>query len=91
MKGKVCILGSFNVDIIANVDRFPQSGESIFSENTIIGPGGKGANQALAVSLARWPSDIFHLLLSTASRFIKIKIRKPAPRLFMSVKAMVRI
>lgn len=43
MKGKVCILGSFNVDIIANVDRFPQSGESIFSENTIIGPGGKGA------------------------------------------------
>lgn len=50
MKGKVCILGSFNVDIIANVDRFPQSGESIFSENTIIGPGGKGANQALAVS-----------------------------------------
>lgn len=50
MKGKVCILGSFNVDITANVDRFPQSGESIFSENTIIGPGGKGANQALAVS-----------------------------------------
>lgn len=50
MKGKVCILGSFNVDIIANVDRFPQSGESIFSENTIIGPGGKGANQALAAS-----------------------------------------
>ncbi|EOX8430923.1 ribokinase [Salmonella bongori] len=50
MKGKVCILGSFNVDIIANVDRFPQSGESIFSENTVIGPGGKGANQALAVS-----------------------------------------
>ncbi|VDZ78738.1 sugar Kinase [Salmonella bongori] len=47
MKGKVCILGSFNVDIIANVDRFPQSGESIFSENTVIGPGGKGANQAL--------------------------------------------
>lgn len=107
MKGKVCILGSFNVDIIANVDRFPQSGESIFSENTIIGPGGKGANQALAVSkcnvkthlsvrwvtisLVSWPLNIFHLLLSTASRFIRIKIRKPAPRLFMFVKVMVKI
>lgn len=50
MKNKVCILGSFNVDIIAKVDRFPKSGESILASNTIIGPGGKGANQAMAAS-----------------------------------------
>ncbi|HGA5386686.1 TPA: ribokinase, partial [Salmonella enterica subsp. enterica serovar Waycross] len=50
MINKVCILGSFNVDIIAKVDRFPKSGESILASNTIIGPGGKGANQAMAAS-----------------------------------------
>ncbi|HGM5493060.1 TPA: ribokinase [Serratia fonticola] len=50
MNGKVCILGSFNVDIIANVARFPKGGESILSTDSIIGPGGKGANQALAAS-----------------------------------------
>ena len=50
MISKVCILGSFNVDIIAKVDRFPKSGESILASNTIIGPGGKGANQAMAAS-----------------------------------------
>ncbi|POP40811.1 ribokinase [Superficieibacter electus] len=50
MKNKVCILGSFNVDIIANVERFPKNGESLLASNTIIGPGGKGANQALAAS-----------------------------------------
>jgi len=50
MSAKVCILGSFNVDIIANVGRFPKGGESILSTDSIIGPGGKGANQALAAS-----------------------------------------
>jgi len=48
--GKICILGAFNVDIIANVERFPKGGESLLSSLSIIGPGGKGANQALAAS-----------------------------------------
>lgn len=50
--GKVCILGSFNVDIVARVQRFPKGGESIMAVDSALGPGGKGANQALAASKA---------------------------------------
>ncbi len=52
MKGKVCILGSFNVDIVAKVDRFPKGGESLLAKGSTLGPGGKGANQAMAASRA---------------------------------------
>ncbi|CAI8751204.1 ribokinase [Kosakonia sp. YIM B13611] len=52
MTGKVCILGSFNVDIVAKVERFPKGGESLLALGSTLGPGGKGANQATAVSRA---------------------------------------
>ncbi|KGD76811.1 carbohydrate kinase [Tatumella morbirosei] len=52
MNGKVCILGSFNVDIVARVERFPKGGESLLAKGSSLGPGGKGANQALAASCA---------------------------------------
>ncbi|SPZ03100.1 carbohydrate kinase/trancriptional regulator [Proteus mirabilis] len=40
-EGKVCVLGSFVVDIIANVDAFPRVGELVNSKGNSIGPGGK--------------------------------------------------
>lgn len=52
MNGKVCILGSFNVDIVAKVERFPKGGESLLALGSTLGPGGKGANQAAAASRA---------------------------------------
>lgn len=52
MVGKVCVFGSFNVDIVAKVDRFPKNGETLIAKETTFGPGGKGANQALAVHSA---------------------------------------
>ncbi|WP_345830709.1 ribokinase [Erwinia sp. HDF1-3R] len=52
MRGKVCILGSFNVDIVARVARFPKGGESLLASGSTLGPGGKGANQAMAASRA---------------------------------------
>ncbi len=52
MNGKVCILGSFNVGIVAKVARFPKGGESIMAQGSALGPGGKGANQAMAASRA---------------------------------------
>lgn len=52
MNGKVCILGSFNVDIVAKVERFPKGGESLLAVGSTLGPGGKGANQAMAASRA---------------------------------------
>lgn len=52
MNGKVCVLGSFNVDIVARVPRFPRGGETLVGDSSFIGPGGKGANQALAAARA---------------------------------------
>ncbi|HCI4313085.1 TPA: DeoR family transcriptional regulator [Salmonella enterica subsp. enterica serovar Infantis] len=52
MNGKVCVFGSFNVDIVAKVSRFPRSGESLMAQGSSFGPGGKGANQAIAASKA---------------------------------------
>lgn len=47
-KGKVCVFGSFNLDIVAGMTRFPQPGESLIARNSMMGAGGKGANQAVA-------------------------------------------
>ncbi|TPG60822.1 ribokinase [Ewingella americana] len=47
-KGKVCVFGSFNLDIVAGMSRFPQPGESLIARNSMMGAGGKGANQAVA-------------------------------------------
>lgn len=52
MVGKVCVFGSFNVDIVAKVSRFPKNGETLIAKETTFGPGGKGANQALAAHRA---------------------------------------
>lgn len=52
MVGKVCVFGSFNVDIVAKVSRFPKNGETLVAKETTFGPGGKGANQALAAHSA---------------------------------------
>ncbi len=52
MNGKVCVFGSFNVDIVAKVKRFPKNGETLVAKETTLGPGGKGANQALAAHCA---------------------------------------
>ncbi|CAK9885916.1 MAG: Ribokinase [Candidatus Erwinia impunctatus] len=48
MKGKVCVFGSFNLDIVTKMRRFPHPGESLIAESSMMGAGGKGANQATA-------------------------------------------
>lgn len=48
----VCILGSFNVDIVATLPRFPKGGESLMALQSQVGAGGKGTNQAIAASNA---------------------------------------
>ena len=44
------ILGSFNLDVVTEVERFPSVGETIRAISTGFYPGGKGANQAAAAS-----------------------------------------
>ncbi|EBZ4651222.1 DeoR family transcriptional regulator, partial [Salmonella enterica subsp. enterica serovar Enteritidis] len=52
MKNNVCVIGSFNVDIISYLPRLPSTGESLLADKFIFSPGGKGCNQALAASYA---------------------------------------
>ncbi len=37
MNGKVCVFGSFNVDIVARVERFPRGGESLLALASSLG------------------------------------------------------
>jgi ribokinase len=47
---KITVVGSINVDLVINSDRMPLSGETIEGGGFQVISGGKGANQAVAVS-----------------------------------------
>ena len=48
----IAVVGSINLDIVIRVPRIPQVGETIHHGDLARHPGGKGANQAVAASLA---------------------------------------
>ena len=49
MKRKsVLVVGSANMDMVVQVEKYPQPGETIFGSKFGMYPGGKGANQAVA-------------------------------------------
>jgi ribokinase len=47
---RITVVGSCNVDIAAFVERAPESGETVSGLRSASGPGGKGANQAIAAA-----------------------------------------
>jgi ribokinase len=44
---KIIVVGSMNVDVTINVNSLPTDGETLISDNVVLLPGGKGANQAV--------------------------------------------
>jgi ribokinase len=56
MKAKIVVIGSFNADLTTYVPRLPRPGETIIGSKFVIGPGGKGSNQAIAA--ARLGADV---------------------------------
>lgn len=46
----IAVLGSINVDLVTNVEQLPGSGETVQGNSLRRYPGGKGANQAVAVA-----------------------------------------
>ena len=46
---RVVVVGSSNFDVVVNAERPPREGENILATNLRFFPGGKGANQAVAV------------------------------------------
>lgn len=58
MKSAFCVLGSLNMDMVTRVERFPQPGETISGVSFRIFPGGKGANQAVALARLGAPVEM---------------------------------
>jgi ribokinase len=50
--GRVVVLGSLNLDLVTQVDRHPEPGETVLGEGLQRLAGGKGANQAMAAAAA---------------------------------------
>lgn len=52
MTGNIVILGVFVADTAYRADRQPKMGETILGRSFVLGPGGKGSNQAVAAGMA---------------------------------------
>ncbi|KQQ56111.1 ribokinase [Pseudomonas sp. Leaf127] len=50
MQAQVVVIGSLNMDLVVRVPRLPRPGETLVGESFATVPGGKGANQAVAVA-----------------------------------------
>lgn len=55
---RVWVAGSINVDLVARVGRFPAAGETVLGSRFDVFPGGKGANQAVAVARLGVPCSL---------------------------------
>jgi ribokinase len=53
---KITVIGSSNTDLVAKAPTLPAPGETVLGSEFIIAPGGKGANQAVAI--ARLGGDV---------------------------------
>jgi ribokinase len=51
----VAVVGSINIDLVANTQHLPVEGETVLGSGFQIHPGGKGANQAVAVARLGYP------------------------------------
>ncbi|WP_236978222.1 ribokinase [Membranihabitans maritimus] len=60
MKGnKIIVVGSTNMDMVVKTDHIPEPGETVLGGNFFMNPGGKGANQAVAI--ARLGGDVMFI------------------------------
>jgi ribokinase len=47
---RITVIGSINIDLQVKTQRLPKIGETIFGDGVSLSPGGKGANQAVAIA-----------------------------------------
>lgn len=53
---RITVIGSFVMDNVAKMDKFPEAGQSVLGNELELFPGGKGANQCVAI--ARLGGDV---------------------------------
>ncbi len=51
----IVVVGSINMDMVASTPRIPVAGQTLAGTNFVTTPGGKGANQAVAVARLGYP------------------------------------
>lgn len=51
----IVVVGSINMDLVARAERIPLAGETVSSSDFQMHPGGKGANQAVAIARLGYP------------------------------------
>ena len=56
MRSKILVIGSSNTDMTAKTETLPLPGQTLIGGDFTTGPGGKGANQAVAA--ARLGGDV---------------------------------
>lgn len=59
---KIVIVGSISMDLVMKTNRIAQEGETIFGDSFAMVPGGKGANQAVAVGRLAAQKDQINML-----------------------------
>src|SRR5690625_4073498 len=47
---KIIVVGSTNMDMVVKTNHIPKPGETVLSGSFFMNPGGKGANQAVAIA-----------------------------------------
>lgn len=65
-KKPIVVVGSINLDLVANADHIPAAGETVHGSRFQTHPGGKGANQAVAVARLGYPVQMIGKLGSDA-------------------------
>jgi ribokinase len=55
---RIIVFGSINLDLVAKVPRLPHAGETLLGETFLQVPGGKGANQAVALARLGIPTQM---------------------------------
>jgi ribokinase len=54
----IVVVGSINIDLVASAEKIPVAGETVRGGDFQIHPGGKGANQAVAVARLGYPVQL---------------------------------